>query len=85
MPIFEYRCDACKKEFEVLILGMNDKGKAVCPKCNSRKTRKLMSSFGRGKYTSLLKGGSGSYDSAGTSSSSGCGSCSSSNCSSCGH
>ena len=84
MPIYEYQCDACKKEFEVLTLGLSDKGETACPKCKSKKTRKLMSAFGRGKYASLLKGGS-DYSGTGSSGSSGCSSCSSSNCSSCGH
>ena len=82
MPIYEYKCDKCKKKFEVVTVSMNEKANAVCPKCKSKKTSKMMSNFGRGKYSSLGSGGSGG---ASSSSGSGCGSCSSSNCSSCGH
>ena len=82
MPIYEYQCAKCKKQFEVVTLSMSEKANAVCPKCKSKKTRKLISKVGRGKYASL---GAESSSSASSSSSSGCSSCSSSNCSSCGH
>ena len=81
MPIYEYKCDKCGKEFEMMTISMSEKVNAVCPKCKSKKTSKMMSRFGQGKYTALVSGGSG-VSSAG---SSGCSSCSSSNCSSCGH
>ena len=79
MPIYEYKCKKCGNQFEMLTFGMSEKADAVCPKCKSKKTSRMMSAFGRGKYASLAAGG------AGAASSSGCGSCSSSNCSSCGH
>ncbi|MGV8058187.1 MAG: zinc ribbon domain-containing protein [Smithellaceae bacterium] len=79
MPIYEYRCDKCKKQFEVVTMSMSEKSDAVCPKCKSKKVSKMMSSFGYGKHSSS------SSDSYSNSSSSGCSSCSSSNCSSCGH
>lgn len=82
MPIYEYKCDKCKHEFEMLTIGMSEKAEATCPKCKSRKTKKMMSAFGRGKYSSLSSGGSFSPS---TSSGSSCSSCSSSNCSTCGH
>lgn len=82
MPIYEYKCNKCTNQFEMLTIGMSEKVVAVCPKCKSRKTSRMMSAFSRGKYASLSSGGSGS---AGAGSSSGCSSCSSSNCSSCGH
>lgn len=82
MPIYEFECEKCKKQFEVVTLSLSEKPKAVCPKCKSRKTRKLVSRVGKGKYGSMF---SGSSSSAQASASSGCSSCSSSNCSSCGH
>jgi putative FmdB family regulatory protein len=82
MPIYEFECDKCKKQFEILTMSMSEEPNAVCPKCKSKKTHKLIARVGRGKYASLGKGGS---DSAGASSSSGCASCSSTSCSSCGH
>ncbi len=82
MPIYEYKCDKCSRQFEVVTMSMNEKANAVCPKCKSRKTSRMMSQFGRGKYASLSSGSSGVGSAPG---SSGCSSCSSSNCSSCGH
>ena len=37
MPIFEYHCSKCDKDFEVLVLG-NDK--VTCPTCNGKKVKK---------------------------------------------
>ena len=34
MPIFEYHCTKCNKDFEVLVFG---KEKAACPYCNGKK------------------------------------------------
>jgi len=82
MPIYEYQCGKCKKQFEVVTMSMSEKANAVCPKCKSKKISKMMSKFGRGKYALLGSGSSGRASAAGGS---GCSSCSSSNCSSCGH
>lgn len=40
MPIFEYACGACKKEFEELVFGEQT---PACPHCGSDKVVKLMS------------------------------------------
>ncbi len=45
MPIYEYECEACKNEFEDLILGSAPEPK-VCPKCGSEKICRLVSTFG---------------------------------------
>ena len=43
MPLYEYRCQACGDEFEIL-RGLNDKDEDVkCPKCGEKKTEKLLS------------------------------------------
>ncbi len=42
MPIFEYQCDACEKEFERLVLS-NEPEKIECPGCRSPKVTKKMS------------------------------------------
>ncbi|WP_022664781.1 FmdB family zinc ribbon protein [Desulfospira joergensenii] len=42
MPIFEYRCQACKKEFERLVFA-GEKDKIECPDCRSRDIQKKMS------------------------------------------
>lgn len=43
MPIFEYRCNSCKKEFAKLIL-TKDK-KISCPFCGKSKLTRLFSCF----------------------------------------
>jgi putative FmdB family regulatory protein len=43
MPIYEYRCNHCKKEFNHLML--NPKEKVKCKFCNSSNLTKLLSSF----------------------------------------
>lgn len=42
MPIYEYRCDTCKKEFEKLVFAGDD-SEITCPECNSDKVVKKMS------------------------------------------
>ena len=42
MPIFEYICQECQHEFEALVFG---KGKAACPKCQSKKLAPQLSVF----------------------------------------
>jgi putative FmdB family regulatory protein len=44
MPIYEYRCLNCNNRFEIMHLA-SKKEDAVCSKCGSKKTEKLMSSF----------------------------------------
>ena len=45
MPIYEYRCKKCEKEFEELIREKKE-GTIKCPKCGSSETQKLLSGFG---------------------------------------
>jgi putative FmdB family regulatory protein len=71
MPIYEYRCKKCKKEFECLVLGQDSS--VCCPECKGNKVERLMSASSfksSGKYVS-------------SASSSGCSSCSGGSCSSC--
>ncbi|MBN2124158.1 MAG: zinc ribbon domain-containing protein [Deltaproteobacteria bacterium] len=71
MPIYEYRCKKCNKEFEFLVLGNNDA--VTCPECDTKRVERLMSSCS-------FKSG-GDFSPAGGAS--GCSTCSSGNCSSC--
>lgn len=71
MPIYEYKCDKCGNEFE-LIVYRDDTPK--CPACGDTALTKKMSSFGFSvgyKFKSSVKSGSG------------CAGCNSSDCSSC--
>jgi putative FmdB family regulatory protein len=72
MPIFEYRCRACREEFEKLVRSSSQE--VACPRCGSGRVEKKLSAFG-------CRTSSGFTSSTGGS---GCGGCTSSNCSSCG-
>lgn len=72
MPIYEYICEKCENEFEMLVF-RNDE--PSCPSCGAKNPTKKMSSFGfsvGSRYTSSSTGAGSS-----------CASCGSSNCSSC--
>ncbi|WP_367359154.1 FmdB family zinc ribbon protein [Syntrophus buswellii] len=66
MPIYEFRCKSCGKDFEVLFFSISEKREVLCPDCNSDEVEKLMSVFG---------------GTSGSTSSSSCSTCSSSSCS----
>jgi putative FmdB family regulatory protein len=76
MPIYEFCCKKCNREFEYLVFGSD---KPVCPSCNSKNVSKLMSACGF-----VSKGGGGETVRASASASS-CGSCSAGSCAGCGH
>ncbi|HEU4867943.1 MAG TPA: zinc ribbon domain-containing protein [Actinomycetota bacterium] len=42
MPIYEFRCSACEKEFETLISSAKV-DEATCPSCGAGRPRRLMS------------------------------------------
>ncbi len=43
MPIYEYKCENCENEFEVLVFGNKQ---VKCPECGSEKIKKKFSVFG---------------------------------------
>ena len=43
MPVYEYECEACEEQFELLIRSAGEK--AVCPHCQSKKLTRLFSTF----------------------------------------
>ena len=45
MPIFEYQCNTCKNQFEVLQRTNDDKKAFKCPEYGTRDTKKRFSSF----------------------------------------
>ncbi|HHY16669.1 MAG TPA: zinc ribbon domain-containing protein [Firmicutes bacterium] len=69
MPIFEYKCRSCGREFEFLVRGQEV---PVCPKCGSKELTKLLSMF-----NSNIRKGSGTTGS-------GCNTCTGGTCSTCG-
>ena len=42
MPIYDYKCSDCEHEIEV-IQKISDKPKTICPKCNTKSLKKLIS------------------------------------------
>jgi len=45
MPIYEYRCNKCNREFSQLFLTRKEIGNVKCKFCNSTNLSKLLSSF----------------------------------------
>jgi len=43
MPLYEYRCNECKRRFSLLVGVTAKKAKRACPRCGSRKMTKLIS------------------------------------------
>ncbi|MBF0342687.1 MAG: zinc ribbon domain-containing protein [Nitrospirae bacterium] len=68
MPIFEYTCNSCNKEVELLVYGNKQ---PRCPNCGSPEMKKKMSIFGVSGVDKQVKGTSD------------CGSCHKTSCSTC--
>ena len=45
MPIFEYECAQCRRVSSHVVLNSHKRERRVCPGCNSRKLRRVMSAF----------------------------------------
>lgn len=45
MPIYEYRCGACKRKVTILTLRVSETVDPVCEHCGSRDLKRLMSRF----------------------------------------
>lgn len=73
MPLYEFRCRACRSRFERLVR-VGRESEVRCPSCGSPEVQKLFSTFG-------IHGGD--KPSAGSASSGGCTTCSSKSCSTC--
>ena len=73
MPMYEFRCNKCRKKFEELVLSRE--ARVQCPKCKKTDVTRLMSAF------SVKSGGSSSGAAASGKS---CAGCRSKNCGSCG-
>lgn len=57
MPIYEFRCEACGEEFEVLCRNREEASEVKCKECGSEKVKRLMSTI-----TPMVDSGSGSAD-----------------------
>ena len=77
MPIYEYKCKDCGKDFETLVMGSY---KPECPECKSLDLERQMSKCG---FVSKSQGPGGQTQTTTSAGSSGCAGCSSTNCSSC--
>ena len=58
MPIYEYQCRACDRDFEHFAKSIQSTEPVVCPHCNSKKVEKRLSVF-------AAHGGGGGSGSAG--------------------
>ncbi len=45
MPLYEYVCESCDHQFETMQTLSSKPEETVCPKCNTAKSRRIMSSF----------------------------------------
>ncbi len=62
MPMYDFRCEQCSKEFEELV--PRDYKEVPCPGCGSTETRRLLSTFasrtgGGGGYVPAPSSGGG--------------------------
>lgn len=60
MPIYEFKCETCGKEFERLVFASEDDA-VVCPVCNSKHTHKVMSVFSSNALERQASSCSGSH------------------------
>lgn len=45
MPIYEYRCEDCRKKVSILTLRVSEAVDERCPSCDGRRLRRLLSRF----------------------------------------
>ena len=77
MPIYEYTCKACGKNFETLVMGSDIPS---CPECSSEDLSRMMSKCG---FVSKSTGPGGQVQTTTSAGSSTCSGCTSTNCGTC--
>lgn len=45
MPIYEYHCKACQRDFEALVWSSNDEASLSCTHCGSKELERILSLF----------------------------------------
>jgi putative FmdB family regulatory protein len=73
VPIYEYRCLACRREFEELVSFSTADAPQACPSCGESSERKMSS------FAMRVSGGAGGSSGSGKS----CGGCRKSSCATC--
>ncbi len=43
MPIYEYHCQDCRKDFETIVLSQGSAAEVVCPQCGGKNVKKKIS------------------------------------------
>jgi len=74
MPIYEYRCESCSKQFETLVLRRDET--VECPACGGTQLQKLMSAHAVGHGAPDTACGSAPCSPLPACGSGGCGACS---------
>ena len=77
MPIYEYKCNGCGKDFETLVMG------SFVPQCPDCKSEDLARQMSRCGFVSKSAGPGGEVTTTTSAGSSGCAGCASTNCGSC--
>ncbi|PIU57813.1 MAG: hypothetical protein COS88_00045 [Chloroflexi bacterium CG07_land_8_20_14_0_80_51_10] len=57
MPIYEYRCENCKRRVSLLVQGFKEPLSLKCPQCGSEKLTRLFSRFRIGKGETYARKG----------------------------
>lgn len=48
MPIYEYHCENCGRDFDLFVRSATKRSEPECPHCGSTKVKKAVSLFGVG-------------------------------------